>query len=97
MAFEAAGTKAAITEADEVHLGSVSVGVASTDLHTGNKFMPAFILDCNMGPDISSFVRWARSGLSGLAGGSLLLTEDVGEERPLSNGSLDIRRSFFSD
>ena len=94
MAFEAAGTKAAITEADEVHLGSVSVGVASTDLHTGNKFMPAFILDCNMGPDISSFVRWARSGL---AGGSLLLTEDVGEERPLSNGSLDIRRSFFSD
>ena len=70
---------------DEVDLGSVSVGVASTDRQTGNK-LTAFTskLDCSMGPDISNLVRWPRSGLIG-GGGSLLFTEDVGEERPLSS------------
>ena len=73
------------------------MGVASKDLHMGNKFV-VFTLDCNIGPDMSSFVKWARSGLEPEpAGASLLLTEDVGEERPLSSGSLDNLLSFFSD
>ena len=51
---------------DEVDLGSVSVGVASTDRQTGNK-LTVFTskLDCSMGPDISNLVRWPRSGLVG--------------------------------
>ena len=71
----------------EVDVGSVSVGVASTDRQTGNKLMVALTskFGCSIGPEISNFVRWPLSSLSGLTGGSLLFTEEVGEERPLSD------------
>ena len=48
-------------------LGSVSVGVASTDRQTGNKLTVAFTskLGWSIGPDISNLVRWPRSGLTG--------------------------------
>ena len=77
----------------KVILGSASVGVASEDLHTGTKFDSLMLskLDlCKMGPEMSSLVN--RSGLTGGIAAeavgiaaSLLLTDEVGEERPLSN------------
>ena len=70
----------AVLEAMEI-LGSASVGVASEDRQTGTKFVLLSRFDCKMGPEMSSLVN--RSGLGG--GGSLLLTDEVGEERPLSN------------
>jgi hypothetical protein len=75
-------------------LGVVSVGVASAALQTGKKL--PFISDmlvCNIGPEMSNFLIGPRSGLGGggftaaagsnVVGGSLLRTEEVGEERPL--------------
>ena len=68
---------------------TTSVGVASEDLQTGTKFDDSLMLSkldlCKMGPEMSSLVN--RSGLTGGVAGtaSLLLTEEVGEERPLSN------------
>ena len=78
------GEVEAALEAARETLGSASVGVASDDLQTGTRFASLMLskLDCKMGPEMSSLVN--RSGLIG-ATASLLRTEEVGEERPLSN------------
>lgn len=65
--------------------GWLSTGVASDDLQTGKRSLTSRF-DCKMGPEMSSL---------DIFGLSLLLTEDVGEERP--SKSLDVLRSFFSD
>ena len=96
-------------------LGVVSVGVASAALQTGKKlpFISVDMLVCNIGPEMSNFLIGPRSGLGGggftaaaagnEVGGSLLRTEEVGEERPLVmmviSSCLEAMelRSFFSD
>ena len=96
-------------------LGVVSVGVASAALQTGKKlpFISVDMLVCNIGPEMSNFLIGPRSGLGGgsftatavgnVVGGSLLRTEEVGEERPLVmmviSSCLEAMelRSFFSD
>ncbi len=58
------------------------MGVASVDLHTGKSF-PESKFDCSrIGPEISSLVKWVRSGLDVIVAASLDLSEAVGLARP---------------
>lgn len=58
------------------------MGVASVDLHTGKSF-PESKFDCSrIGPEISSLVKWVRSGLDVTVAASLDLSEAVGLARP---------------
>ena len=110
---EAAVEAAAADAWAKLILGVVSVGVASAALQTGKKlpFISVDMLVCNIGPEMSNFLIGPRSGLGGgsftavgnVVGGSLLRTEEVGEERPLVmmviSSCLEAMelRSFFSD
>jgi len=82
---------------EELPVEELPVGVASFDRHTGKRTDLTSKLGWRIGPEISSLVKWPRSGLE-TGSWSLLRREEVGEESPLSGGSLfDDFFSFFSD